>query len=202
MRRKTRRRNDSAQSNGPPANVLVYRGPSLLRTGVNPEIREVSLRAALAFSSSAAALTDVVLTSHTVRTLGADFSSWASLYREYRVLSLRADFTPAYINSLNGAQSLATGTAVWTTVIDRDDQSVSSGINNILSNDSLRQFPVNKPWFRNAKMSSPGEAEFISIATDPAQYFVIKANLGVAAPTAVAWGYFITTWVVQFRTRV
>jgi hypothetical protein len=194
--------NRNAQTNGPPATTLVYRGPSRLPTSVTPEIREVSLRAFLSVSSAAAAITDFVLQSNLVRTLGADFSSWASLYREYRVLSLRTDFTPAYKEALNGAQQLATGTAVWSTVIDRDDASATSGIANVLSNDSLRQFPINTAWYRQAKMNSPGEAEFISVAADPAQFFVIKANLGVAAPTAVAWGNFITTWVVQFRTRV
>lgn len=162
----------------------------------------MSLRAFALLSTNAAALTDFVFTSHTVRTLGADFSAWASLYREYRVLSLRTDYVPAYQNSLNNAQALATGTAVVSTVIDRDDQAASSGLANILSNDSLRQFSINRPWFRMAKMNSPGEAEFVQIATDPAQYFVIKVNIGVAAPTSVAWGDFITTWVVQFRTRV
>lgn len=196
------RRQPGAPSNGPPASTLVYRGPSLLRTSVTPEIREVSLRALLSISSAAAAITDFVFQSNMVRTLGADFSAWAGLYREYRVLSLRTDFTPAYINSLNGAQQLATGTAVWSTVVDRDDNSPSGGLTNILSNDSLKQFPINKPWFRNAKMNSPGEAEFVVITADPAQFFVVKANLGVAAPTAVAWGNVITTWVVQFRTRV
>jgi len=106
------------------------------------------------------------------------------------------------MHALNGAQQLATGTAVWSTVIDRDDASATSGILNVLSNDSLRQFPINTRWNRQAKMNSPGEAEFITVAADPAQFFVIKANIGVAAPTAVAWGSIITSWVVQFRTRV
>jgi hypothetical protein len=192
----------SPQTNGPPASVLVYRGPSLLRTGVVPEIREVSLRAFLTISTAGAAITDFVFQSNNVRTLGADFSSWASLYREYRVLSLRADYTPAYENSLNTAQALATGTAVWTTVIDRDDASPTAGIANVISNDSLRQFSITRRWFRNAKMNSPGEGEFVINTADPVQYFTIKCNIGVAAPTSVAWGQIVTTWLVQFRTRV
>jgi len=197
-----RKRVQGAQSNGPSAITLSYNGPSRLRTKVQPEIREVSLRALLSFSSAAAAITDQNFTSHTVRTLGADFSAWATLYREYRVLSLRVDWTPAYQKSLNNAQALATGTAVWTTVIDRDDNAAISGLANVVSNDSLMLFSANVPWFRIAKMSSPLEAEFISIATDPSQFFVIKTELGVAAPTSVAWGTFITNWIVQFRTRV
>jgi len=191
-----------APSNGPAANVLVYNGPSLLRTGVVPEIREVSLRSQTTVSTTAAGVTDFVFSSSTVRSNGADFSAWASLYREYRVLSLRSEFTPAYTGTLNNAQALATGTAVWSTVVDRDDTSPITALANVISNDSLRQFSMNMRWFRIAKMNSPGEAEFVPIGTDPAQFFVIKANVGVAAPTSVAWGIIITTWVVQYRTRI
>lgn len=201
-RRMRIRNRAGAPSNGPPATTLVYRGPSLLRTLSVPEIREVSLRASKSLSSSAAAITDDVFTSNSVRTLGADFSAWASLYREYRVLSLRVDFTPAFTQSLNNAQALATGTAVFSTVVDRDDSSPIVALANVLSNDSLRLFPVNQHWFRFTQMNSPGEAEFIPIGSDPAQYFSIKANLGVAAPTSVAWGIYITNWIVQFRTRI
>ncbi len=51
-------------------------------------------------------------------------------------------------------------------------------------------------------MESTLEAEFISVATDPAAFFSIKSIMENLFATAHNLGVFFDTWVVQFKTRI
>jgi len=190
-------RNALKNINNPPgANIIRYNGPSRLPENVHPEIKTVELHNAFAVTSSAGGVIDINAFSSQVRTLGDDFSSWAGLYREYRVLAVRSEYHPDVIGA---TVSTLLYKPVYT-VVDRIDTSAVGAFANIESNTSLRIFTLNTAWFREAKMEDTSEADFIAVSTDSPSPFGIKMfTTGVTPSTA--YGRQLDRWVVQFRTR-
>jgi len=183
-------------SNPPGANIIRYNGPSRLPENVHPEIKTVELHDGSAVTSSAGGVIELNATSSNVRTLGDDFSSWALLYREYRVLAIRLEYHPDVL----GATIAALLYKPIYTVVDRLDNSAVGAFTNIESNTSLRIFTLNQPWFREAKMEDTSEADFIAASADSTSPFSIKGfTTGVTATTT--YGRILIRWVVQFRTR-
>jgi len=183
-------------SNPPGANVIRYTGPSRLPENVHPEIKTVELHNGTLATSSAGGTIDSNVSSGGVRTNGDDFSSWAQLYREYRVLAIRQEFHPDVI----GATIASILYKPIYTVVDRLDTSAVAAYANIESNTSLRIFTLNQNWFREAKMEDTMEADFVAVSADPPSTFVIKEfSTGLTASTQ--YGRFLSRWVVQFRTR-
>jgi len=183
-------------SNTPGASVIKYGGPSRLPENVHPEIKTVELHSGGVLTSTAGGVIDTNVTSSTVRTLGDDFSSWAALYREYRVLAIRLEYHPDVI----GASIAAILYKPVYTVVDRLDASAIAAYANVESNTSLRIFTLNTTWFREAKMEDTSEADFISVAADPASFFVCKYfATGLTATTQ--YGRFLYRYICQFRTR-
>jgi len=196
-------------NNPPGVNMIVYRGPSKLNERVNPEYKTFELHAfAQATTIVTTGAIDLNVSSNTVRTLANDFSSFAALYREYRVLAIRVEFIPMFENDHVGTP--ATTSAVpppilyfpFVTVIDRDDASAIGLLNNVASNTSLRIFPINCRWMREAKMDSTVEAEFIPVNSDPAAFFAIKFATEGSYAAATNLGIFYYTYIVQFKTRI
>lgn len=193
-KRKVRRR--STVNNPPGPDVIVYRGPTRLPETINPEIKTVELHQGGLVSSSAGTIIDSNLSSNGVRSAGDDFSGWAGLYREYRVLGIRFEYHPNIVDAVIAATVY---TPVYT-VIDRNDTSATGTYANVESNTSLEIFTLQQKWMRQAKMFSTTEANFISVAVDPPSYFVIKFfATGLTASTN--YGRYLSRWIVQFRTR-
>jgi len=183
-------------SNTPGASVIKYTGPSRLPENVHPEIKTVELHAGGVLTSTAGGVIDTNVSSNTVRTLGDDFSSWAALYREYRVLAIRLEYHPDVI----GASIAAILYKPVYSVVDRLDAAAIAAYANVESNTSLRIFTLNTAWFREAKMEDTSEADFISVGADPTSFFVCKYfATGLTATTQ--YGRFLYRYILQFRTR-
>jgi len=181
-------------------NAILYRGRSILPTSVAPEIRTEQLQVVLAATTSAVGVLDGVgisSSSASVRSNGADFSSWAAVFREYRTRSIRVEFHP------NVEYGVATAPVLYSpvnTVVDRDDNSSVGSVSNIQSNNSLRVFAIDQHWFREAKCESTGEADFVSTSADPVKFFTIKV-FATGLSNSTTYGTFLIRWVVQFKTR-
>jgi len=196
-KRRGRSRNTGGVSNvGPNANVITYSGPSKLPERVEPEIIRVEVHSGGAVTSSGGGVVDTNVTSSTVRTLGDDFSSWAAVYREYRVLSIRVEYHP----DVTGASIAAILYKPVYTVVDRLDASASTSYANIESNTSLEIFTLQVPWMREAKMSDTLESNFVSVAQDGAIYSIKYFSTGLTATTT--YGRYLYRYVLEFRTRV
>jgi len=183
-------------SNPPGANIIRYNGPSRLPENVHPEIKTVELHDGAVITSTAGGVVDVNLFSSQVRSLGDDFSAWAGLYREYRVLACRLEYHPDVIGA---TVSTLLYKPVYT-LVDRLDTSAVGAYANVESNTSLRIFTLNQPWFREAKMEDTSEADFINISGDSPSPFGIKAFVTGLTPST-SYGRTLGRWVVQFRTR-
>lgn len=182
-------------SNPPGPSTIVYRGPSRLPEQVTPEIKTVELHSGASFTSTAGGVVDVNGFSSQVRTLGDDFSSWAALYREYRVLAVRYEFHPNVIGATIGAILY---TPIYT-VVDRLDTSSVAAYANVESNTSLSIYTLNQKWMREAKMFDISEADFVAVTADGPAYGIKCFVTGLTASTN--YGRSLIRWVVQFRTR-
>jgi len=191
---------------GPGMAVVKYGGPSRLPSSVDPEIKTVELHnyQLVTLPIGTPSVLDLNVSSSTARTLASDFLGWAGLYREYRVLAIRAEFHPVYKNSPPPFSSNVTAPQPMWTVVDRDDASAVGAYANILSNTSLRIFALNEPWKREAKMASTEEADFIAVTASPTAFFDIKlfTTSGIDATLATNLGHLYAFYVVQFRTRI
>jgi len=181
-------------------NTILYRGKSLLPVAVAPEIRTEQLQIIITATATAGGVLDGIAataSSAAVRSNGADFSSWAAIFREYRTRSVRLEFHP---NVQYGVAATPIIFAPVYTVVDRDDASNVGSLSNIQSNNSLRVFALDQAWVRDAKAESTGEADFVSTSADPTKFFDIKVFATGLSANGV-YGSFLVRWVLQFKTR-
>jgi hypothetical protein len=196
------RKGRGMSSNPPNANQILYRGPVKLQEAIEPEIKTVELHALTNVSTTVTSGTvDLNVSSGTVRTNATSFSSWATLYREYRVLGIRANFIPDFENDHVGTPTVS-GTLPWATVVDRDDASAVGSVANIVDNTSLIIYPLNRRWIREAKMDSTVEADFVAVTTDPSGFFAIKLFTTGQFAAVTGLGVLYATYLVQFKTRI
>jgi len=206
VRRPQPRRSSLPGTIRPPAmGSSMYTGPSRLPVTVTPpSIVQELQKFSVAGITSAPSL-GLAVSSNDPYALSEVTSYWANLYQEYRVLAVRLEFWPNFVNAINPVfttSNAAGAQATWYTVVTRDDTTPSSYAN--LQNDSsLRIFPLNARWFREVKMTGTAESQFTNIGSPPPVPIAIKTFIGsfTMNPT-VTFGEFIARYVVEFRTRI
>jgi len=189
----------------PPMGVSMYTGPSRLPVTVTPPTITQELQKFSVAGITGGTTLGLAVSSNDVYALSEVTSYWANLYQEYRVLSVRLEFWPNFVNSLNPsatATSVASSQLTWYTVVTRDDTTPSaySGLQN---DSSLRIFPLNARWFREVKMSGTAESQFTNIGSPPPVPIAIKTFIGTFSSTVnITMGEFIARYIVELRTRV
>jgi len=202
-KRRSRKRSSNSSSGGslvaqgPNPQSIIYNGPSKLPEQVKPEYQVFEMHYDAQAAATAGTVWDLTVTGAQVRSNAFEWSDFAGSFREYRVLSLRYEYNPNVINAVNSSINY---TPVYS-VVDRDDASASGSYANIVTNTSLRVFTMQRMYAREAKMESTFEAEFISVAGDPAAYFSIK-NYSTGLTASQVYGRYLVRWIVQFRTRI
>jgi hypothetical protein len=185
------------------AGSVVYTGPSIMPTRISPETDRRELHFQMNVTSSAGGLIDNNFTSASgttgARQAAIQFTGWQ--FREYRVLAMRVEYHPSYVNC---NPLVAAGTnalcAPFYTYIDRNDASPAGALANFVDNSSVRIHSLQQPWMREAKMNETGEAQFMGGTVDFSQYYTIKYfATGLSATTT--YGHFYVRWIVEFRTR-
>jgi len=208
-RRRGNNNNNMRAVSGPPENAIGYKGPSILPRGVRPDLFTVELHYYQAATSTAAGIYDSNITSSLTSSNGtgvgvSNATSWSNisgLYREYRVLSVRSDFTPSAMGAIPNATT--SFSQPFATVVDRDDSSSAASYANIVANESLRLCTCTKPFSRTAKMESTDESGYILVANSSSGSMTIKVFVAsVGAPAATTFGAILYRWVVQFRTYI
>lgn len=107
-RRPMRPRNSMPR--GPSAGQSVYRGPTTLPVLVNPPTHVVQLNRQLTVSVTAGTTFAFAATNADPQSLPiTEYASWAALYAEYRVLSVRAEYVPLFVNTNSNVATLGGG---------------------------------------------------------------------------------------------
>lgn len=184
----------------PPMGVSTYTGPSRLPVTVTPPSIVQELQKFSVAGITGASILGLAVSSNDVYALSEVTSYWANLYQEYRVLSVRLEFIPNFANALNlNATAALTTTAqlTWYTVVTRDDTTPSS-YSGLQNDSSLRIFPLNERWFREAKMSGTAESQFTNIGGPPPVPIAIKTFIGTfAGAINIAMGEFVARYIVE-----
>lgn len=132
-------------------------------------------------------------------TLGVPgFSSYAALYKEYRVLAIRAQFTPILEGAAN---NILIAGVPWMIGSDHKGALVAAGYSDIQNQTDSKLCAINKKWSHIARAISPEEMAYTSTAGAPAVGWGINTYAsGYAAVTT--YGATIVTYTIQFAQRI
>ncbi len=128
-------------------------------------------------------------------TSDANWSSYTSLFKEWRILALKVRFLPSNRYSKSG---VVTNPII--TITDRTGNSVLASLAAALNNASALEFTLDDPWERVVRMDSIEEANFVLTSSAPASAsrFYIKTYASGLTNSTV-YGQFMSFVVIQMR---
>jgi hypothetical protein len=200
-RSKTRNRQNRGNVINPPARAITYRGP-LTSTGIRQQDHTYTapLHYSLAISSSAAgAISGNVDTGNPSG--GSGWSTLATVWDEFRVLSARVYYQPVDRYDAPLAVTTAVNQPPLLIALDRDSSATPGSIAVIQAYESCRMVSLSDPWTISWKMDGVVEAEFITTAapTGSRSRGFIYLALSNSATINTTFGYIFVTFLVQFR---
>jgi len=184
-----------------PAQQQAYFGPLTPQPSQlkRRSFQQVFLRLESTITSSAGGVISPIYTSADPRTLATDFSSFAAVYSEYRVVGLHILFMPLVSGAVNNVLifGLPASTAIQTGSL-----SAASAYTDLIGADSLMKWSLNRSFNCGARAAGSDEMGFTPVGSDPAtaSTFSIKTYAsGYAASTN--YGTILVTYTIQFQNR-
>ncbi len=182
--------------------ALSYAGPSKLPARMGREVHDevvVQLQFIGSVASSAAGLINTVFDNFSQASSSPDWSSYTSLYGEYRILSMDVILYPW--NKYN-QPTTNTLTPVWV-VEDRGDSSALTTLNSVMGYESAEGHPPSTTIRKVVKMSGSGESNWIASGSSPAagDRFYVKLYSSGNTASVITYYDYIDRVMVQFRNR-
>jgi len=197
--KKKKRSGKKKTSSGPTTGATAYRGRLTIPRAfaVNSEPTMVWLRAFNTITSTAGGVISPVYSNTDPRTLAIDFSNYAALYTEYRVLGIHVEYQPGVMFSTN---NVLTYGQPWGIGTIRGSLSSATTYTDVATLPDVKLKSVNQPWRWECRSVQPLEMGFISVSTDPTSSYSIRTFAsGYAATTT--YGSTIVTYCLQFLAR-
>ncbi len=173
--------------------VVTYRGPILApRDREETDLHTVVLGYTATLASDATG----TIASFFVNNIGSsvDWSSFAAIYDEYRVLGIRLEYFP------NNRYTKVTTTCVPALcAVDRDDIGTPASYNELMGYASSKVCSLEDPWSMEAHMSGIEDSGFVTTATTTPLYGIKMFATGLTVSTT--YGRYFFYWRVQFRGR-
>jgi hypothetical protein len=201
--RRSARGSSGASKQGPSDVALKYRGPiwnTRLRENLNSIV--VDLFSSGQLTSSAGGIINQVFTSSS--TSFQNFSTWAGLYEEFRILGIQLEFYP------NNRYSKTTTSCIpGFGVVDHADTSALTSAAQALGYASCRILSVEDPWsdrseYRGSsvpalriRMAGAEEAQWLPTASTAGLLAIKTYFTGLTASTQ--YGLFLFRALAQFR---
>jgi hypothetical protein len=183
----------------PSSNALVYRGPAKLPRGFGQEdtmTTQINLAGDLS-SSASGTLTTVFNTASQV-TSSTDWTSFANLYTEWRMLSAQIEAVPYSKYNKPTTDALA---PVWS-VCTRETATALASITAASQFDSVELHEPSTRWVRTMKMIDAGEGSWVQTGTVPASDDVMYIKLYSAGnANSITLYSYIARYIIQFRGR-
>lgn len=185
-----------SNSQDPSSNSTKYTGAIVIRPKVGEvTVATTNLTLVTTFTTNGSGDAFAVYSTDQVTSV-PEWSTWASLYREYRVLGMEATYMPRAT-----AEYPATGVQIGygATYIQHGTSGAVSSTTAAVENATYQPWSVGKWARRTWHMTSVDEANFITTAT--------YANFGgvgfcaEAAQASSAFGTVYVRYLVQFRGR-
>ncbi len=193
-----RRRNPSSKLKPAPT-ALVYKGPSRVPSSAQQnDTMTTQINNAGTITTSAGGVVNTVFDSYSQVSTPADWTNFANLYTEFRVLSMEVEFVPW--NRYN--QPTTAALAPLYSVIDRSNNTVIGSIAQAMAYDSVVCTQPSTKFKRTVKMNSSEEAQWIAVGSSPATAARLYLKLYTTGNVASTNLYdFVCRIVVQFRGR-
>jgi hypothetical protein len=195
--KKNRTKNNLSNRNGRNFNIpttqLSYSGPLKIPQGAEQNDTTVMLLSAAAtLSSSAGGVIDLVINNDPSGY--TDWSSFATIYDEFRVLSMEFKYVP------RNRYSKTTTTCIPVfQVIDRDSVGALSSVNATVQYSSCKIRSVEDPFTEIIRMIGTPGAQFITTASPTWTFSAKFYQSGYSASTN--YGDFLIHILVQFRGK-
>jgi len=128
----------------------------------------------------------------------ADWTRFAGLYDEYRVLGFRIDWRPHYGW---GNNTVIQASGLWITTHQPTNPTPFTSLNQMIDYQDWSEIHTGKQSSKEWKMSSTEESQFTPTA-GPVTGGYICWFIPTATTTSVVYGNFYVTYRVQFRGRI
>ncbi len=122
----------------------------------------------------------------------AEWSSWQSLYHQYRVLGVKLEYVPVK-NVANWAYGFGQ------TVVDRSNSAALGGITAATNHESVKIHQMYNTWTREAKMSGVQDGGWIDIQSPVATFYVKCYSAGNSTIQTI--GGFFLEYLIEFRVK-
>jgi len=175
-----------------PANRILYSGPirsSLERNEEGTHTVMLAYAYSLTSSSSPAVIAPTISNNPSSC---ANWSSFATVFDEYRVLGLMIKFFP-----WNRYSKVSTVTTPIYWVVDRNNLTALTGVGQATQYESVQQKSLEDPWSMSTKMYSVEEAQFLNTGS-PASTYAFK-GYATFLSNSTTYGDLIVYMRVQFR---
>ncbi len=194
--KKNTKKSQTGPTNGPAASALVYRGSFIPPMIVKQEQLVLKLcNLSVTVSSNSSGVINQYLG------IGdpsgaANWASLAAVFDEFRVLAVRAVWTPS--NGYNKVVATQTCINPYYIVLDRDSTGTLSGVTAAMFYDSVEQFDLERPFvYEKFKMNGAKESAFQTTAS-PTNFGAYKTISSGLTPS-LQYGTFLLQTLVQFR---
>lgn len=177
--------------------TIVYNG---VVRGNGLAVPDDTITARLSFTGAVTGGSTGALYAFSTLTLPAstDWPSYANTYSEYRILGFELDYLPHYPG---GNSAVIQGAGMGITIHSSEVIAPGATLDQFCQHADWKSFYTSTEFNMQWKMSSVEEAVFESTASPPS---VSKGSIGILAPSATtggAYGYYVVTYLVQFRDR-
>lgn len=198
-KKKKRNSKKIPSSFAPAPTAMVYSGPSRLpRAPQQNDTITTQINNQGVVASSAAGAVTTVFDSYSQVSTPADWSQFANLYTEYRVLSMEIELIPW--NKYNTPTT--TPLTPLYTVIDRANNTPLASYAGAMSYDSMQVHEPSTRLVRVVKMNSQEEAVWTPVGSSPATASRLYLKLYSAGNgTSLSMYDFVCRIIVQFRGR-
>jgi len=182
----------------PSSSVTRWNGPVAVprgRTGEDTQFSYLTLTGYLTSAAGVGGLINNVFSSDPTGAL--DWSSFANLYTEYRVLAVTFKYCP---NLLNAVISTVTIVSPVFVVIDRQSNAVFTGYNAPSNYSSMKPMYLNNTYRLKLNMADVSNSTYTPINSSTPNPTYIKL-FGTPNTANQQFGVYILKYAVEFRAR-
>jgi len=204
---KNKNKNSSSRSNNfsrtlalqnPSSSVTRWNGPVSVPRGRTGEDTQYSYLTLTGYLTSAAGAGGNIANVFSSDPTGAlDWSSFANLYTEYRVLALTFKYCPNLLNAIVSSITIASPVFV---VIDRQSNAPFTGYNAPSNYSSMKPMYLDSTYRLKLNMADVTDAVYTPISSAPANPTHIKL-FGSPNTASQQFGVYILKYAVEFRAR-
>ncbi len=174
-----------------PRDPSVYNGPIMLR-GADNAIKTTKVNGTYVVNATTSGAGVIDLVFGNSPAVLNEWTTWQSLYHEYRVLGIELEYVP-----IKNVTSWAYG--VGMTVVDRETSAALGSQTAAANHEGVRKHQMFNSFKRKATMNGVDEADWLDISSPVSKFFIKIYSSNNATIQTI--GQFFITYLVEFRVK-